>query len=64
MPAHHHLHPYALQTIALVLSLIPFFLLAGLMFAASFLEGRRRSRKPALRAGIVADDRLAGATRA
>lgn len=43
----HHGHPYAIQSAALYIALIPFALLFTLMIGARFFEGLRRARKPA-----------------
>ncbi|MGZ3508166.1 MAG: hypothetical protein ACXWNJ_07135 [Vulcanimicrobiaceae bacterium] len=49
MPAHHRFHPYEIQTLAFFLSLLPFFALTAIMFAARIFGNRDRARKPPLR---------------
>ncbi len=39
-------HPYALQSAAFYLALIPFILLFAMMIGARYFEGLRRARKP------------------
>lgn len=42
----HSGHPYALQSAALYISLVPFTLLFVMMIGARFFDGLRRRRKP------------------
>jgi hypothetical protein len=42
----HRVHPYAVQTAALFVALIPVVLLFTMMAGARFLDGMRRARKP------------------
>ncbi len=42
----HSGHPYAIQSAAFYIALIPFVLLFTFMFGARFFEGLRRKRKP------------------
>lgn len=46
MPAHHRFHPYELQSIAFVLSMVPCFAAMFLAFAGRHLEAVQRLRKP------------------
>lgn len=43
----HNGHPYAVQSAAFYLSLIPIVVLFTIMFGARFFENIRRARKPA-----------------
>ncbi len=42
----HFGHPYAVQSAAFYIALIPFIALFTMMFGARFFEGMRRKRKP------------------
>jgi hypothetical protein len=51
----HNGHPYALQSAAFFIAMIPFAALFVLMIGARFFDGLRRARKPvpARRPGII-----------
>ncbi|HEV3152538.1 MAG TPA: hypothetical protein VGZ02_01895 [Candidatus Baltobacteraceae bacterium] len=42
-----HHHPYALQTAAFFIALVPFVLLGTMVIGARFFDGLQRARKPA-----------------
>ena len=47
MPAHHRFHPYELQSIAFMITMIPCFAAMFLAFAGRHVEALQRARKPA-----------------
>lgn len=59
-----HGHPYAAQSAAFYLALIPFVLLFTMIIGARYFEGLRRARKPAgKRPAIIALAPMAPARR-
>lgn len=49
----HNGHPYATQSAAFYLALIPFVLLFTMMIGARFFESLRRARKPAHKRPVI-----------
>lgn len=55
MSSHHHVHPYAVQTVAFLIWFVPMLFTLSVLFVGRRIEGPvRRMRRPEFRPVIVA----------